>query len=153
MASEYKYGSVSNDEEVGGDKSFDETDLYYMKDGERTTKEKVINAIKLGVPIIIGSILFVALGYLLFHNFGYFYPGSGGRSSSNNSSVTTVSSTPATSSHSSHYTNIATKVPITTTTTTSFGASSCAANPKCDDLGLTGECCPTSGGIKLSCCD
>ncbi len=151
MASEYKYGSVSNDEEAGGDKSFDETDLYYMKDGERTTKEKFMNAIKLGVPIIIAIVGLGLLGYLLFKNFGYFYPGQGGGSSSKSSGVTTVSSTPATATHSSHYNNIVTKVPIATTT--SFGASSCAANPKCDDLGLTGECCPTSGGIKLSCCD
>lgn len=148
MASEYKYGSVSNDEEAAGTKTFDETDLYYMKEGERTRKEKIMTAIKLGVPIMIASILIVGLGYLLLHNFGYFYPGQGG-TSSKRSSVTTISSTPATTTHSSHYDNIATKVPITTTT---FGASSCAANPKCADRGLTGECCPSPDGTKLDCC-
>jgi len=31
--------------------------------------------------------------------------------------------------------------------------SSCGANKKCADLGLTGECCPTIAGIVLGCCN
>lgn len=33
------------------------------------------------------------------------------------------------------------------------GAASCSANPLCDELGLTGECCPTVDGIFLICCE
>ena len=35
---------------------------------------------------------------------------------------------------------------------TSSSSSSCQSNPICVDLGLTGECCPTSGNIFLGCC-
>jgi len=28
----------------------------------------------------------------------------------------------------------------------------CAANPNCDDLGLTGSCCPTVDDVYLDCC-
>mmetsp|Transcript_19128 Transcript_19128/g.28650 ORF Transcript_19128/g.28650 Transcript_19128/m.28650 type:complete len:268 (+) Transcript_19128:138-941(+) len=31
--------------------------------------------------------------------------------------------------------------------------SSCSSNQKCDQLGLTGQCCPTADGISLSCCN
>ncbi len=31
--------------------------------------------------------------------------------------------------------------------------SDCSLHHKCDLLGLTGHCCPTTDGIKLSCCD
>jgi hypothetical protein len=29
----------------------------------------------------------------------------------------------------------------------------CSANPACASLGLAGECCPTSSGVQLGCCD
>merc|ERR1712032_1326939 len=31
-------------------------------------------------------------------------------------------------------------------------SSSCSVYPKCVDVGLTGECCPTQEGVKLDCC-
>ena len=157
MASDgYKYGSVSTDEEIPADKSFDESNLYYMKEEERTKKEKLFKAVKLGVPIIIAVVMIVGLAYLLFNNFGYFYPGRGGQvtPSKHSSSSTTTSSSSSSSSSgsgSSHYENIATSVPIPEKTTTSSGGT-CEAHPKCADLGLTGECCPAASGIKLNCC-
>jgi len=32
-------------------------------------------------------------------------------------------------------------------------AGSCSSHPACADLGLLGDCCPTSGGIFLTCCN
>ena len=151
----YKYGSVSNDEELGasgGDRVFDESHLYYMKDDQRTRKQKVVKAIKLAVPIFIAVLLVVGLAFLLFQNFGYLYPGRGGQVSpskhSTGSSTGTSTTSTSASPTNSHYENIATSVPISTVISV---GSSCAANPKCADLGLTGECCPT-GGKKLNCC-
>ena len=147
----YQYGSVSTDEEIAADKSFDEANLYYMKDEERTRKEKLMKAIKLGVPILIAIIFIAGLGFLLFNNFGYFYPGRGGQVTPSKHSTTTATTSSGSSSSSSrtHYDNIATSVPIPAKITTGIF---CSANPKCSDMGLTGECCPTASGIKLNCC-
>ena len=127
----YKYGSVNTDEE-GGAKEFDESNLYYMKEDDLTTKDKALKAFKLAVPIIIAGLLVGVLAFMLFHNFAFLYPGRGGQEVPSKHS-TTKSYSP------------------TTTTQRSFG-SSCASNPKCRDLGLFGECCPSGDGVKLSCC-
>jgi hypothetical protein len=35
----------------------------------------------------------------------------------------------------------------------SSGPAQCSATPGCASLGLEGECCPTSTGVQLDCCD
>jgi endo-1,3(4)-beta-glucanase len=42
---------------------------------------------------------------------------------------------------------------IADTTETDGSDSSCSVHEACDAAGLTGACCPTSAGIRLSCCD
>lgn len=37
-------------------------------------------------------------------------------------------------------------------TASGSASSSCQSHPRCVSLGLTGDCCPTPGGIKLDCC-
>jgi hypothetical protein len=38
-------------------------------------------------------------------------------------------------------------------TSSSSSSSACEAHPGCVDLGLSGECCPTSEGLTLGCCN
>jgi hypothetical protein len=33
------------------------------------------------------------------------------------------------------------------------GSAQCSANPTCASLGINGQCCPTSAGVQLDCCD
>jgi hypothetical protein len=37
--------------------------------------------------------------------------------------------------------------------TASSGPAQCSASPGCASLGIEGECCPTSTGVQLDCCD
>ena len=145
----YKYGSVSNDEESGAssdNKNFDEKNLYYVKEDEQTKRERAAKAIKLAVPIIIAVFLIGGLAFMLFHNFAYFYPGRGGQVVSSKHSVN--SGTTKTTQY-SYDTDDDQSSPIAIPTSSS---TSCAANQKCKDLGLTGECCPTVKGDNLVCC-
>lgn len=42
----------------------------------------------------------------------------------------------------------------TSTETTSASASqSCSSHKACVAIGLTGQCCPAAGGVRLGCCD
>eukprot|EP00536_Pseudo-nitzschia_multiseries_P015082 jgi/Psemu1/216806/e_gw1.817.2.1 len=155
----YSYGAVSsNDEESGGDgknRGFDESNLYYYKDQELTSREKISKMIKLLVPLIIATGLIGGLAYILFHDFGGLYPAPGeektrmnGGSVSQPSETDSMPSVPTytkTSSFSSSST------PAIAKSDTSAG-SSCAANPSCVALGLTGVCCPTLEGVMLGCC-
>jgi len=147
----YKYGSVNNDEEsqaTGGNKNFDESNLYYVKEDELTVREKVVKTFKLAVPIIIAILLIGGLSFMLFHNFEYFYPGRGGHQVSPKVSKSSSVSSTKTTQRSYHDDDVP-SVPIPAP---KFFGSSCAANPECADLGLIGECCPTGGGNKLECC-
>ncbi|VEU36886.1 unnamed protein product [Pseudo-nitzschia multistriata] len=160
-SSGYKYGSVDNNDEEAGvdekDKSFDESNLYFYKEEDLTRQEKISKFVKLFVPIILAVSMVGGLAYILFHDFGDLYPGPGEKSHSAGrvSQPTTVTSddyTPnianmSSSSNSSHGSSI----PVISQTKTSSG-NSCEANPGCAALGLTGNCCPTSEGIKLGCC-
>jgi len=159
-SSGYKYGSVNTDEEsgaTGGNKNFDESNLYFIKEDESTKKDKVVKAIKLAIPIFLAVLLIGGLAFMLFNNFAYFYPGRGGEQvaskhsvSSNGGSLTKTTQRSFHDIDTPSYRDIdTTDVPISAPTT--FG-SSCAANPKCSDLGLIGKCCPGEGGIKLECC-
>lgn len=150
-SSRYKYGSVNDVEEsgaTGGDKNFDESNLYYMKEGELTKRDKAVKVFKLAVPIIFAVFFVGGLAFLLFHNFAYFYPGRGGQEVPSKHAKTS-SVEPTKTTQRSFHDSDAPSVPIPTPTT--FG-SSCAANPNCVDLGLTGECCPGGSGINLNCC-
>eukprot|EP00980_Cylindrotheca_fusiformis_P018056 scaffold5780_cov102-Cylindrotheca_fusiformis.AAC.3 len=44
-------------------------------------------------------------------------------------------------------------VPNPTNAPVAAGPESCSANPVCAGLGLEGECCPTTSGLILDCCD
>ena len=148
----YKYGSVNTDEESGdtsgNNKSFDESELYYMKDGDLSKKEKTVKAIKLAVPIVIAIMLIGGLAFLLFHNFAYFYPGRGGNEVPSKHSISSGVSTTKTTQKYYHDDDTS----VAPMPAPSSVGSSCAANQKCADLGLVGECCPSESGTNLSCC-
>jgi len=160
----YKYGSV-NDEEAGATgNNFDESNLYYIKEKEMSKREKAMKMIKLVVPIIIAVLFLGGLAFMLVHNFGKLYPGPGpgGQKVPSRGSGGSVSH-PTSPSHdiahdgggggiASAPVPVPVPVPRRSVPTTKDGGSSCAAYPKCTDRGLTGECCPTGGGVKLECC-
>mmetsp|Transcript_29828 Transcript_29828/g.63868 ORF Transcript_29828/g.63868 Transcript_29828/m.63868 type:complete len:173 (-) Transcript_29828:296-814(-) len=163
---EYKYGSVSNDEESGDalNNNFDESNLYYYKKEELTRSDKVVKAVKLAVPIIIAALFIGGLGFMLFHNFEYFYPGQSGTTHPSKKTSSSASYEPITASSSgnSHTKTVssssdsfeAPSIPVPAPAPApNVGDSSCAANPACAALGLVGDsCCPTGGGVRLACC-
>ena len=159
----YKYGSVNNDEESGAttdSKSFDESNLYFMKDEDLSKKEKGVKVFKLAVPIIIAVLLIGGLAFLMFHNFAHFYPGRGGNKHSHSMSSGATpwpndddgTSGASISAPWSKDDDSASGFSIPAPSTSTSGGSSCSANPKCVDLGLTGQCCPSGSGVQLSCC-
>jgi hypothetical protein len=42
--------------------------------------------------------------------------------------------------------------PSSSSSTSSSGGGDCSANPACNELDLTGQCCPTGEGVMLGCC-
>lgn len=176
----YTYGSVNNDEETGAasennndNDDFDESNLYYYKEETLTRREKAIKIVKFTVPILIAVLLIGGLTFLLFHNFAKLYPGpgtqripSGGSRASHTdddddggivspfSPPIPVHSVPTIMSASTKKkaTKKATSSSDSSSSTKHLG-SSCSLYPKCLDLGLTGECCPTTAGGKLDCCN
>mmetsp|Transcript_3786 Transcript_3786/g.8163 ORF Transcript_3786/g.8163 Transcript_3786/m.8163 type:complete len:164 (+) Transcript_3786:151-642(+) len=152
----YKYGSVGDNEELGANddnsKNFDESHLYYYKEKDLTTTEKISKLIKLFVPIIIAVVLIGGLAYILFHDFGTLYPRPGGEKVTSKGGM--VSQSTSVSSGESAPTVIRSESSPTVSkskTSSSFGGS-CAANPSCAALGLSGVCCPTPEGVQLGCC-
>jgi hypothetical protein len=163
----YKYGSVNkDDEEAAGNNDntnsyFKESDLYYYKEEELTKKEKTMKIIKACVPILIAVLLIGGFTWILVQNFGTLYPSPGQRqrvrptngieiSSHHNAPPddTTTATTTTTTSSSPHSSST-----NESSSTKDNGERFCLAYPKCFDLGLSGECCPTPAGDKLDCCN
>lgn len=156
----YKYGSVTTDEESAVDKSFDETNLYYVKDEELTTKEKAAKLVKLLVPLCIAVALITGFAFVLFRNFGSLYPGPADKHSkyptqytpSSSKYVDTTTKSATTAPEELYSVSTRPEPKQTEPNSKPSSSSSCPANPKCAALGLFGECCPTEKGVTLECC-
>ena len=171
----YKYGSVNkDDEEAAGNNDntnsyFKESDLYYYKEEELTKKEKTMKIIKACVPILIAVLLIGGFTWILVQNFGTLYPSPGQRQRvrpTNGIEISSHHNAPPDDTTTAAATATATATATTTTSSTPHSSSTnessstkdngerfCLAYPKCFDLGLSGECCPTPAGDKLDCCN
>mmetsp|Transcript_12228 Transcript_12228/g.23067 ORF Transcript_12228/g.23067 Transcript_12228/m.23067 type:complete len:152 (-) Transcript_12228:71-526(-) len=132
-------GFASNeDSENRDERDYNLGESYYLKD-HSDKRSKFLRAL---LPILIALAIVGGVSYFFFRDFNKLYPGPGS-SESNDDYVAPVSvtddSTQETKSNGeeSH----------------AQSSSSCAANDKCADLGLSGDCCPSSGGFNLACCD
>jgi hypothetical protein len=178
-SNDYKYGSVGGTgDEAEAHNDFNEADLLFYKDREPSKQEKMIKTLKIAIPLIIAVSLIGGFAWFLLQDFGFFYPGPateshnpehtpGGSGSSTLPASTTAPRAPTvpagapkgqppgydSSSHSATSSSGSSSTVVSASSSASRGgSSSCAANSKCSALGLTGECCPTSGGTMLDCC-
>jgi hypothetical protein len=178
---DYKYGSVQSSSKPGSDEGlhdneniFKETDLLYYKGRTLSPKEKTAKLIKIAVPVVTAVLLIGGLTWFLLGDFGHLYPGPSGPKPPDSSSISrpvassvTPAAAPTVPSSRSYTTTTAgttatepvpKKTPAikdsTASTPTSIpgGSSSCLSHSKCSDLGLIGDCCPTTDGYILNCC-
>lgn len=161
------YGAVATTEEgVPADRSFDADNAYYLKGGSAdanlTPQQRFKKIIVVAVPIIFAVAIIGGAAFLILRTV---YPGShfgggepthrsGGRptivhSVTDDDAPLVEPSVPAPSGP-KHETPSNSK---TTETKQSSGDPACSAHPKCSSAGLIGDCCPTSRGIMLDCCN
>ena len=143
MSAKVNYGSVEDQTD-----GFDEKDMYYVKDNT-TREQKMRKLFLIAVPILAAILIIGGAALFLFKDFDNLYPGKGGGNKEPMPSTKhhiTVSSTKAAPAPS----------PATSDSESaggSGGAKDCSANEKCKELELIGNCCPTSEGIFLGCCN
>jgi hypothetical protein len=159
-----KDGDISNTEDT-----FEECNVYYLKERTLTAKQRFNKLISAAVPLLIALFLVGGFALWLLKDFGMLYPGPSGGSNPQNSPIRSPSNfsprnepappinSPVPNGASSVVSSptAPTPAPKTSSSSSSFsggGHSSCGANSACGDLGLTGECCPTNAGIMLGCC-
>lgn len=144
------YGSL----EGQGD-DFDEKDTYYLKEGTLTREEKRRKFLLLAVPIIAAVLIIGGAALFLLHDFNHLYPGKGGgKEPGYKTKVKHPSSVSEKSdSSSSHSAPVSAPTSPSSTFDTGKSSSDCSANEKCKAKGLTGDCCPTSDGVILGCCN
>lgn len=159
------YGSVPTTvETVEQGTGFQEGSVYYLKEKSLTPKEKFQKLVRVAVPLAIALLVLGGFAYFLTRGFDSLYPAPGEPSHVNiphfTPSTDTAASPPGPSPLQPYGPPIPS--PVSTPVTSSSSASSstgggssdsdCSAHPKCNDLGLTGSCCPTGEGVVLGCC-
>jgi hypothetical protein len=169
--SNYKYGAVGGGDDEETRNNFKESDLLYYEERKLTQKEKTMKIIKIAVPVMIAVLVIGGFAWFLLRDFGHLYPGpSAPVLSPSHSTVVSRPSfpeppTPSATTKGKAPTEPAVVSPTATAKQTdhkpsgssssdssSSGGSDCSLHPKCNSLGLTGECCPTISGDSLDCC-
>ena len=175
------YGSVPTTIETveQGGAAFQEGNVYYLKERPLSSKERFQKLILVAVPLFVSLLIVGGAAFFLFRGFDHLYPGPGEEghvdiphftpSAHNFDEATPPEAAPV---HEPFGPPIASPVSVpaptssssTTTTTASSGGgksgdgkseggdSDCSAHANCVALGLTGSCCPSTGGIFLNCC-
>jgi hypothetical protein len=175
------YGAVDTNEPNDTESQpFQESDVYYLKEQKMSREDRVMKILLAAVPLLVAVLIMGGIGFLLFKDFDHLYPGPGGSTSPSNlkprgppiispqgtapdyspaiddqptaptpsylkprgppiSSPTAPAPAPKTS-------------PSSSSSISSSGCGECSANPACNEIGLTGKCCPTGEGVMLGCC-
>jgi hypothetical protein len=152
MSTVPKYGSV---EQGDVDRSFDVAETYYLKDGS-TPEQRRKKFVRILVPLLAAFLIVGGAAYLLIRSFGHLYPGSGGDSREYNyngehhgNPVPEPAPKPAPSSGG--------RVPAPLTphihTSGSEADAACSSHEKCAEKNLGSDCCPTTSGVFLDCCN
>eukprot|EP00542_Grammatophora_oceanica_P013090 CAMPEP_0194033698 /NCGR_PEP_ID=MMETSP0009_2-20130614/6278_1 /TAXON_ID=210454 /ORGANISM="Grammatophora oceanica, Strain CCMP 410" /LENGTH=136 /DNA_ID=CAMNT_0038674415 /DNA_START=69 /DNA_END=476 /DNA_ORIENTATION=- len=126
------YGSVSdNDEE------FDVDQLRYIQDSHRRLplKERLRKGFVCLLPLLISVLIMGGVVLLLLRDFGNLYPGRAGHSDEQSASQVRV--------HPQEPPMPLIPQPVSS----QVASASCSETAKCHSLGLTGNCCPTDGGV------
>ena len=153
------YGAVDENPKqvVERDLSYDIDNTYYVQSRPLSAKEKWRKFMLLAIPIVAAFLIMTGFAYVLFHAL----PSSSHRTSSGTeNSPSSVITTPR-----NYYSDggdkkkpagfsvpAAVREPTKSSSTSSKKSSACKDNSKCQQLGLTGECCPTMQGVTLGCC-
>jgi hypothetical protein len=167
-----EYGSIPSIDQ-DPNHSFEEYDVNYIQSKSLTTKERWTKLLKAAVPIVIALLLVGGFGWWASQavapshsskvTVDYKNPvpaptGRGGGSTitamgpPREQSVTVKPSIPTTLTTNTK-TDTSTKSVTTSGGTGGGDGSLCTARAKCARLGLIGDCCPTSEGVVLGCCD
>jgi hypothetical protein len=147
------YGAISNsEEEEKASEGFDSNNTYYLTDnGSWTCRKLFLMAVPLlGAALIIGG----AVWYLL-SDFNHLYPGPGPTTTGSRSEGHTirVPPPPPVPAIAPSPQKVTQKVEQKSNNENSKSddAASCISHPACS--GLIGDCCPTSAGVLLDCCN
>jgi hypothetical protein len=145
--------------------SFDANQTYYLKPNTRWTRRKIWATT---VPILAACIVMGGIAYFLLRDFGHLYPGRGGDRSPfySNGGMSPVTEKEESESSVSKASNGVENFPSKRTGSRSSGTAgtskhnedttldagaNCAVHPDCSKL--AGDCCPTSDGHMLVCCN
>ncbi|KAL7442659.1 hypothetical protein ACHAXM_011985 [Skeletonema potamos] len=133
------YGAIPRgDAEDNAD--FDETNLSYLKQSSFSWNRFC----RATVPIIIALLIMGGFAFGMGHGFGNLY---GPPKSSGDNSIKNKENW-----YSSDDTSSSASIASNSAATKSSAGAECAANSKCNALGLIGDCCPHDG-VMLGCCD
>jgi hypothetical protein len=146
------YGSAE-----AASEEYDLENTYYVKGRELSSKERLTKCILVLLPILAAVILIGGFAYYVTNHILERNAGGGHKAdtaypespySSGGGGPSRPGSYPSTESNSSPA-----PAPKKSAHSSSTRSSSCSANPKCLELGLKGNCCPTNDGVTLGCCD
>ncbi len=160
------------------EKDLQDGDFRYIESTAAERRRKCANAL---LPILIFTVLMGAIAFSLFKSFDLLYPGHGGGNSSssrsyygndndnhlrsqnnsnsysdlpsitnNNKDEKSGSSTGTNLNSDKNSLNENKSAPEQSLNNSK---ANCALYSKCEMLGLTGTCCPTSSGVTLECCN
>lgn len=128
-------------------------DFRYIESTAAERRRKCANAL---LPILICTVLMGAIAFSLFRSFDSLYPGHGNGSSYGDipSTINTGTNEDAKSGTTSNRDkNSLNDNKSAQENLNSSSMANCALHSKCEMLGLTGACCPTSSGVTLQCCN
>lgn len=142
------YGAVEQPQP--DEEAYDIDNVYYVKEREVSAAEKRRKFLLVALPILIALLLVGGFTYYLLSGAHILKPeGAGGSGGEIKTSPTIIS--PSSPSKSSG--RVSTPAPKEKTkSSASSGPTTCDANEKCANLGLSGDCCPTKAGVMLNCC-
>lgn len=148
-----EYGAIPKSDGEA-DNSFEEYDVDYVQERKLSFKERINKFFTAGIPIIIAVLIVVAFGLWTTKALAPAPSQTSVHTPAHSpvpatSPVVEKTPVPAPAPSSTAY------VPEPTTsagTVKGNGGKACSTNPACKDLGLVGDCCPTSEGIELGCC-
>mmetsp|Transcript_4268 Transcript_4268/g.6253 ORF Transcript_4268/g.6253 Transcript_4268/m.6253 type:complete len:160 (-) Transcript_4268:139-618(-) len=144
------YGALERDAEDGGKPgSYDIDNLRFVPNDNMSPEEKRNKCITITFCLSVFALLIGAIGYMLFSDFGHLYPGSSTHAEKDYPTIVKrITSPPAPVPSSVEEDDEYENIPVK-----EESSASCSVHQKCTDLGLTNDCCPTSKGIMLGCCD
>lgn len=143
-----EYGSIVDNVAATEDRPFDVLDTYYLKDTPQSAHERRRKCFASLAPVILAFLIMGGIAIWLLANFARLYPTSAVDRDYDSSSPGEHRGVPVPLAPTGVPAPSPPLVPIKATP-----EADCKNNAKCHDLGLSGQCCPTSAGETLLCCN